>query len=314
MQSMALSRRSLLAGAAGALFSPTGGSSQRTYAFGFADHPHLSCNSYTWETFYAREKKTFRAALGTGLGEVAQSGMDGYEPSIGTPADIDTYASLLSGHHLQMRSIYVNSTLHIPEEADKNIATIMDIARKAKSAGTRIIVTNPSPIRWGGPDNKDDRQLRCQASALERLGAGLQSAGLSLAYHNHDIELRNAAREFHHMMAGTDPAKVFLCLDCHWIFRGSGNSEVALFDILKLYGSRIIELHLRQSKDGTWTETLGEGDIDYSAVAGHLKSIGVKPLLVLEQAPEKGTPATMDALQSHRRSREFVDRVFSGFP
>jgi len=79
--------------------------------------------------------------------------------------------------------------------------------------------------------------------------------GLTLSYHNHDIELRNAAREFHHMMVGTDPAYVTLCLDAHWIYRGAGNSAVALFDVLKLYGPRITELHLRQSKDNIWTET-----------------------------------------------------------
>jgi inosose dehydratase len=56
--------------------------------------------------------------------------------------------------------------------------------------------------------------------------------------------LPRAAREFHHMMAGTDPDKVSLCLDAHWIYRGSGNSSVALFDVLKLYGSRTREIHL----------------------------------------------------------------------
>ncbi|OHB77560.1 MAG: hypothetical protein A2Z25_14480 [Planctomycetes bacterium RBG_16_55_9] len=64
-------------------------------------------------------------------------------------------------------------------------------------------VTNPSPIRWGGPENKDDVQLRVQAAALEKLGRELRAIGLILSYHNHDIELRNAAREFHHMMVGS---------------------------------------------------------------------------------------------------------------
>ena len=134
-----------------------------------------------------------------------------------------------------------------------------------------------------------------------------------LAYHNHDIELRNAAREFHHMMLATDPKNVSLCLDAHWVYRGSGNSAVALFDVLKLYGPRISELHLRQSQGGVWTETMCDGDIDYRAWPGHLLDIGVQPHLVLEQAPEKGTPKTMDAVESHRRSGEYVGQVFAGF-
>jgi inosose dehydratase len=212
-----------------------------------------------------------------------------------------------------MRSLYVNSVLHDPEQADASIAQVLAIGEKAKQVGTRIIVTNPSPIRWGGPENKDDAQLRFQARSLDKLGAGLKSMGLVLSYHNHDIELRNAAREFHHMMLGTDPEHVTLCLDAHWIYRGSGNSSVALFDVVKLYGSRVTELHLRQSKETIWTETLCDGDIDYPALAARLLEIGVEPLLVLEQAVEKETPKTIDAVESHRASREYARRVFATF-
>jgi inosose dehydratase len=274
---------------------------------------HLACNQYPWQQFYRRDNRDFGASLDAGLAEVAQSGMDGFEPGLSTPEQVDKMASLIRKHGLQMRSVYVNSVLHDVQQVDKSIANIVGIARQAKSAGTRIIVTNPSPIRWGGPENKDDAQLNVQAAALEKLGAELASLGLTLAYHNHDIELRSAAREFHHMLLATDPKHVTLCLDAHWIYRGAGNSAVALFDVLKLYGPRISELHLRQSVNNIWTETLGEGDIDYPALAKQLLGIGIKPHLVLEQAPEKGTPKTMDAVESHRRSRQYVERVFAAF-
>ncbi len=137
--------------------------------------------------------------------------------------------------------------------------------------------------------------------------------GMTLAYHNHDAELRNAAREFHHMLLGTDPRNMAFCLDVHWVYRGSGNSQVALFDVVRLYGSRIRELHLRQSIHGVWTETFCDGDIDYRALAKRLLEMGVKPHLVLEQAPEKCTPKTMDAVESHRRSCRYAREVFAGF-
>jgi len=73
---------------------------------------------------------------------------------------------------------------------------------------------------------------------------------------------------------------------------------VALFDVLKLYGRRVSELHLRQSDKNVWTEALGPGDIDYPLLAQRLARIGVEPHLVLEQAPEQGTPKTMDAVES----------------
>jgi inosose dehydratase len=273
---------------------------------------HVSCNSYTWQTFYEREKRDFNAERETGFAEVARSGLDGYEPAFNNPAEVDSLFALLKKNGLEMRSLYVSSVLHTPDAAEESLRNILAIAEKARPIGTRIIVTNPNPIRWGGPQDKTDEQLKVQAAALNRLGAKLKSLGITLAYHNHDIELRSAAREFHHMMVGTDPGSVSLCLDSHWVYRGAGNSSVALFDVLKLYGPRITELHLRQSTGNVWSETFGDGDIDYRALATHLATIGIRPHLVLEQAPEKGTPRTMAPVDAHRRSREYVDQVFAG--
>jgi inosose dehydratase len=274
---------------------------------------HLACNQYPWTVFYTRDKRDFNQELDKGLGEVTVSGFDGYEPGANNPQELDRLGPLLKKHGLEMRSLYVNSVLHESDNAQTSIESVLEIARRAKELGTKIIVTNPSPIRWGGPENKDDAQLRVQVAAIEKLGRELKAMGLTLAYHNHDIELRNAAREFHHMMAGTDPAYVTLCLDAHWIYRGAGNSAVALFDVLKLYGPRITELHLRQSKDNIWTETFNDGDIDYPALAKYLLDIGVRPHLVMEQAVETGSPKTMSTIEAFQKSSQYARRIFAAF-
>jgi inosose dehydratase len=144
--------------------------------------------------------------------------------------------------------------------------------------------------------------LRTQAAALNRLGAELLRLGLVLAYHNHDSELRQGAREFHHMLLGTDPDLVRLCLDTHWIYRGAGNSQVAVEDVITLYADRVSELHLRQSQSGTWSEVFGPGDLDYPMLLGELDRSGVSPHVVLEQAAEPGTPRSLSPLELHRRS------------
>ncbi len=245
---------------------------------------HVACNAYSWSVFYQRQGRNFDQSLDEGLAEVAASGLDGFEPSFADVAQVERFAPLLKKHGLEMRSFYVNSTLHEADRADESIRQILAVAPSAKDAGARIVVTNPNPLTWGGAQDKNDEQLRVQAAALNRLGAELKKRGLTLAYHNHDMELRQAAREFHHMMLGTDPANVTLCLDAHWVYRGAGNSQVALFDVVKLYGKRISELHLRQSQDGVWTEAFGPGDIDYRALAEALRQASVRPHVVLEQA------------------------------
>lgn len=277
------------------------------------DKLHLATNQYPWLTFYRRDGRDWNASVDAGLAEVAQAGLNGFEPLATGPDQIDQMVSLLEKHGLEMRSLYVNSVLHEPDQVEPSIQTVLAIADRAKQAGTRIIVTNPSPIRWGGPENKSDQQLVVQAKSLDRLGALLRERGLVLSYHNHDIELRNAAREFHHMMLGTSPENVTLCLDAHWIYRGSGDSAVALFDVVKLYGSRVTELHLRQSIGGVWTEALCDGDIDYRRLADQLAAQGVEPHLVVEQAVEQASPKTLDALQAHRHSVRYAREVFARF-
>lgn len=275
--------------------------------------PHIATNTYPWGTFAKRAGGSFPLHTDDSLAAIASSGIVGYEPAIGSPAEFDGLAERLRRHGLEMRSLYVNSALHDATQAEKSIADVLAIARRAVEIGTKIIVTNPSPIRWGGPENKTDAQLIQQARALDRLGAELRQLGLTLAYHNHDIELRVGAREYHHMLTATDPQNVKFCLDAHWVYRGCGDSQVALFDTLEHYGTRIVELHLRQSRGGKWTEVFtGEGDIDYGRLAGWLRSRGAKPHLVLEQAVENGSPNTLDAVAAHRESLAAARRVFAG--
>ncbi len=218
----------------------------------------ISCNQYSWITFYNRDGKDWGADLDASLKEFASTGLTAYEPAANNADEIRKLLPLLTKHGLTMPSLYVNSSLHQPEESQKSIESVLSIADACKAAGTKIIVTNPNPVQWGGNRNKSDEELAEQARNLDRLGAGLKKKGMTLAYHTHDVELRAAAREFHHMMLATDPKNVSLCLDVHWVYRGSGDSHVALFDIVKLYGKRIAELHIRQSRNGIWQETFGE--------------------------------------------------------
>ena len=276
---------------------------------GAAPYP-LSCNQYSWITFYAREGKDWGKDPDASLAEFASTGLKAYEPAFTTADEVPKLLPVLKKYRLAMPSVYVNTSLHEAAEGAKSIESVLSIADALKPADTRIIVTNPNPIQWGSDKNKSDEQLTEQAKNLDKLGAELKKRGMTLAYHTHDVELRAAAREFHHMLLATDPKNVSLCLDVHWVYRGSGNSQVALFDIVKLYGKRIAELHLRQSKGGIWQEIFTEGDIDYPRLVQMLDSHGVKPHLVLEQCLEKTSPKTMDGVQAHKEDLVYVKKVF----
>ncbi|GAB5518755.1 MAG: hypothetical protein RhofKO_10060 [Rhodothermales bacterium] len=285
-----------------------------THALGQPMHePRIACNQYTWFTYYRRESKEWMANPQASMEAFTAAGLSGYEPTFESVEEVASVHAAMQPNNVWMRSLYVNSTLHEAAQAEQSIADVMAIAKAAKAHGVRIIVTNPSPIEWGGPYNKSDAQLRTQARALESLGAQLRTHGLTLAYHVHDIELRQGAREFHHMLSSTNPANVKFCLDTHWIYRGCGNSNVALYDVIRLYGDRVVELHLRQSIDGVWSEVFGLGDIDHERVAYAVLEAGARPHLVLEQAVEEGTPHTMSAVEANKRSLDYLARVFEDY-
>jgi inosose dehydratase len=112
-------------------------------------------------------------------------------------------------------------------------------------------------------------------------------------------------------LQNTDPENVAFCFDTHWVYRGSENSELAVFDILKMYGDRIVELHLRQSTNGIWNETFSApGDIDYTAFAKQLKKKSIRPHLVIEQCLESKTPRKMDVVTAHQKDLMVVKNLF----
>src|SRR3990172_6643617 len=99
---------------------------------------HLSSSEYSWMVFYQRDNRNFRASLESSLKDLIKSDVNGLEPLITKPEELDTLAPLLKKNHLEIRSLYVNSTLHDSVQVDQSIAQLLAISRRAKAQGTRI--------------------------------------------------------------------------------------------------------------------------------------------------------------------------------
>jgi len=272
----------------------------------------ISCNTYNWTTFFRRQGLEWGEDLDFCIRQFKESGITAIEPAFSHPDEVRRIQTYLDRYEIAMPSAYVNSLLHESEAAEKSIENVLAIARELKKSDTEILVTNPSPIAWGKKVAKNDSQIKLQTEKLDNLGQQLLDLGITLAYHTHDSELLAGGKEFHHVLQNTDSAHVSFCLDAHWVFRGCENSDLAVFDAIKMYGDRIVELHIRQSKEGIWTETFGEGDIDYVRMADIFVRNNIHPHLVIEQAVEKGTPNTLDAITAHKISLQKVQTIFSG--
>lgn len=271
----------------------------------------ISSNSYNWGTFYNREGKTWGANLEADIAEYAKTGLQAYEPSISNASEARKLIEVLRKYKIKMPSVYIGSVLHEKGEIEKSVNNILEIADVVKRYDTRIIVTNPNPIAWGSEKLKSDEQLTLQAKTLDKIGKSLKLDGIKLAYHTHDVELKAGAREFHHMLQNTSSENLFFCMDIHWIYRGSQNSQLAVFDVIKMYSDRIVELHIRQSRGGVWQETFTpDADINYNQIVTELLNKKVKPHLVIEQCLETGSPNTMNATAAHKLDLKEIQNTF----
>lgn len=271
----------------------------------------ISANEYNWVTFYNREGKEWGKDWDACLGEFAKTQIPGFEPSIRDATHLQELIPFLTKYKIKLPSIYVGSLMHEPDLATISCEQIFAIAKKAKASGTKIIVTNPNPIQWGSGPLKNDQQLLCQSSHLESLGKSLRDIGMKLAYHTHDVELKAGAREFHHVLQNTSPENLALCMDVHWIYRGSENSQLAVFDTLKMYGDRIVSFHIRQSQNGIWSETFQpKGDIDYIRFAHEAKKMGINAHYVIEQCLEEKTVRETDVVEANKISYSEINKLF----
>ena len=272
----------------------------------------ISANEYNWVTFYNRAGKSWGEDWDACLAEFTQTKIPGFEPSIRDAAHLEELIPFLEKYQIKLPSVYVGSQMHEEDLAKKSMEVILEIAKKAKELGTKIIVTNHNPIQWGSGQLKNDKQLLCQSAYLEKMGKSLKGMGIKLAYHTHDVELQAGAREFHHVLQNTSPENLSFCMDVHWIYRGSGNSQVAVFDTLKMYGDRIVSFHLRQSQNGIWTETFQpQGDIDFVRFAEEVKKMGINAHLVIEQCLEEKTVQRTNVVDAHKISYSAINKLFN---
>jgi inosose dehydratase len=213
-----------------------------------------------------------------------------------------TLKEQLDRHGLRIPAAYTGAKLHVQEGAE---AVIEEIVRKAKigaKQGLVVVVVNPDLIGR----EKTDEELALQSENLEKLGGLLSKQGQYLAIHQHAPEMANGAREWYHILHHTSGDKVFFCLDTHWVLRGGQDP----YQLTRDCADRLVDLHLRNSKEGPWAESFGEGDIDYRKVAEILKESGYRGLLTVELAHEKETVVTKSLEENLKASREYVREVF----
>jgi inosose dehydratase len=288
--------------ALGAVISPFARSHAAESQRPAAQRTLVGSNSYGWGQYAQRDKK--KLDVEEVISALRDAGYDYLEHTMNVdqPEENAKFAAQLNAKGLQPVSLYTGARVHEAAQANAVVARILAAAKVCQQAGFRVISCNADPIGR----EKTDEELKTQAAALSELGEGLNALGLKLGMHHHMPEMANHAREFHYNFEHTKPAVVGFCYDVHWVWKGG----VMPLDALKQYGDRVVTWHLRQSRDGIWWEDLDTGDVDYAAVAKYAKAHELPRCFTVELAIEGGTKITRSVVENHRRSREYVRRVF----
>jgi len=288
--------------ALGAVISPFARSHAAESQRPAAQKTLVGSNSYGWGQYAQRDKK--KLDVEEVISALRDAGYDYLEHTMNVdqPEENAKFAAQLKAKGLQPVSLYTGARVHEAAQASAVVARILAAAKVCQQAGFRVISCNADPIGR----EKTDEELKTQAAALSELGEGLNALGLKLGMHHHMPEMANHAREFHYNFEHTKLAVVGFCYDVHWVWKGG----VMPLDALKQYGDRVVTWHLRQSRDGVWWEDLDTGDVDYEAVTQYAKANGLPRRFTVELAIEGATKITHSVVENHRRSREFVRRVF----
>ena len=170
----------------------------------------------------------------------------------------------------------------------------------AELGGEYLVVTGPVK-----PEEEwDSDELITQAATLTELGRVAHIHGLSFTYHlyaQHVQQTEAAVRR----ICQTPAERVRLAPDLDWVWQGGVDPE----DFLRRYADRVNYLHLRDQRDGRWTEALGEGEVNYASLARTLKEIGFAVAVVIELAFPPGFTPTRPLRESLRLSREHVEKT-----
>lgn len=173
------------------------------------------------------------------------------------------------------------------------------ITRLARLGGTTL-----GTSVGGAGKRKTPDQLDAQADVLKKIIAIAESNGVVLNLHNHTYEVVDEMHDLRGTLARVPGVK--LGPDLNWLVRGG----VDPVEFILEFTDRIVFLHLRdQNDDGTWSEAMGEGDMDYVAIGKALRKINFAGHAVIELAHERDFKPTRPLRESLKISRQFVRRT-----
>lgn len=150
---------------------------------------------------------------------------------------------------------------------------------------------------------KTEDELDTQAETLRKIIALCKKNAITPNLHNHTFEVTNELHDLKGTLKRIPDIK--LGPDLNWLVR-AGVDPVWF---IKTYGHQMVYMHIRdQRADGKWTEAVGEGVINFPAIANALKAIKYSGRAAVELAFDE--PPKKPVREDWKKSRAYVRKVF----
>ena len=302
-----LNRRRLLgSGAAAALTIATGGllgPGCRSTQSNAKSKKKILVGAHPWVYAATQPNYDIYPVLDGIFADMHYAGLDGIElmhTALRYPDAVERIEALSKKHNLPVIGTSFGGAMwdRTKHEAVLEDARIV-VTRLAKLGG-RTLGTSVGRA----PQTKTAVQLDVQAELLRKIMKLCHDNGVVLNLHNHTYEVENDMHDLKGTLERLPDVK--LGPDLNWLVRGG----VDPVDFIETYGRSIVFLHLRdQNADGTWSEAMGEGDMDYIAIGQALRTAGFSGDAVIELAHERNFKPTRPLRESLKMSRTFVSKT-----
>jgi len=177
----------------------------------------------------------------------------------------------------------------------EDVENIMGNMAKVKARTFGVTVGHPSGRI------KEEKEFDSQAYLLKKMIALGKKNGIVLNLHNHTQEVGNNLFELKGTLKRIPNIKLGPDLD--WLLR----AKVDPIAFLKEYKNNIVFLHLRDElSNGKWSESIGEGVVDFKKIKDTLQTIGFEGDIIIELAHEDGFVPTRPLKESLKMSRESI--------
>jgi sugar phosphate isomerase/epimerase len=176
--------------------------------------------------------------------------------------------------------------------------------------GLKTIVCSPRPRLRTSDDWKS------MADELNKYGERTKAVGLTLGYHNHEIEFVKTPQgdvPWDILVQSTDPSLVRFLIDVGNLAFGGGDP----YQYLEKYPSRYYGVHVKDLKPGKAAVPVGSGDLDWKRIFTLVKAANIRNIVAEVGAYGASTlqgqplaPPDYSVLELYKRSAEFL-RAFS---